>query len=69
MVFVWGFFLVAKIHFYKYRDYSRYVVISTKVVMGLLAIFTLLGMYFIYRFDGSSKMVQTVKQERTNEVY
>lgn len=69
MVFVWGFFLIAKIHFFKFREYSAYVFPATKIVMLILAIMTILWYYYIYNFSSSVKVTQTVEESVSNENY
>ncbi len=69
MVFIWGFFLVAKVHFFKYREYSRYVVPATRLMMLVLSVLTILGLYFIYKYTWTNVEVQSVQEQATNEVY
>lgn len=69
MAFVWWMFLVAKVHFFKFKEYSKYIYPATKVVMISLLILTLLGWIFIFNISSSNKTVKTVEEAATNDVY
>jgi drug/metabolite transporter (DMT)-like permease len=70
MVIVWGFFLVAKIHIFKFKEYSPLVPPMTKFLALLLIILTVLGYYFLYKMDGTTAPnTQTVSDTTTREIY
>lgn len=69
MVFLWGFFLIAKIHFFKFKEYSSYVFPITKIVMLLLVFFTILWYYLIYNYSSWVKTTQTIEESVSNENY
>ncbi|MCK9272140.1 hypothetical protein M0P65_01200 [Candidatus Gracilibacteria bacterium] len=71
MVIVWGFFLVAKIHFYKFRDYSLYIAPVTKFVTIFLLLLTIFGYYQIYQYSTSSgdNNTTTVQDSAIKEIY
>lgn len=69
MVALWGFFLIAKIHFFKFKEYSSYVFPITKTVMILLLFLTLLWYYLIFNISSWVKITQTVNEARSNENY
>ena len=69
MVLIWGAFMVAKIHFYKFRDYSKYVVPVTKVLSLVLLILTIVWYYQIYEYSELNMEVQTLKEATVTEVY
>jgi hypothetical protein len=48
LLFVWGFFLVAKIHTYKFKEYSPHIQPVTRVVGIALLILTLIGLYVVF---------------------
>ena len=49
MVIVWGFFLIAKLHVYKFKEYSHLIVPMTKLLAASLIVLTVLGYYFLYK--------------------
>jgi hypothetical protein len=70
MVIVWGFFLVAKVHFYKFREYSSYITWVTKFISLALVCLSVLWLYFVYKFSGwPQQSTSTVEQAKTMDVY
>lgn len=70
IVFVWGFFLIAKIHFFKFRNYWTYLVPATKFLMLALLILTILWWYFVYKLSyTSTKQTQTIEEAAVNDIY
>ncbi|MDD2487655.1 MAG: hypothetical protein PHS92_04785 [Candidatus Gracilibacteria bacterium] len=69
MILVWGFFIIAKINFYKFRDYSAYIVPSTKILTVILIILTFFGYYEVYRYSQTNEKTKTVQESAVNEVY
>lgn len=71
MVIVWGFFLVAKIHFYKFRDYSLYITPVTKFMTLFLLFLTVFWYYQIYKYtqDSWDNNTTTVQENAVNEIY
>lgn len=68
-LFVWGYFIIAKINFYKFKDYSHYIVPATKILAILLSILTLFWYYEIYKYSTQSSIVKTVQESAVNDVY
>jgi len=70
MIVIWGFFLVAKIHVYKFQDYSRVVPPVTKLLAVALILLTGLGYYYIIKMDSTSPAkTQTIEETNTREIY
>ncbi|MDD2565346.1 MAG: hypothetical protein PHZ26_00690 [Candidatus Gracilibacteria bacterium] len=69
MAFIWGMFLVAKVHFFKFKEYSKYIYPATKFVMLSLVILTILGGIFIFNISSNTKTIKTVEETATNDVY
>ena len=58
LLLVWGFYLVAKIHIYKFREYSTQVRPVTRFVGIFLLVITIIAFYVVFReFD--SKPIST----------
>lgn len=69
MAFIWWMFLVAKVHFFKFKEYSKYIYPATKFVMLSLVILTILGWIFIFNISSNTKTIKTVEETATNDVY
>ncbi|EKD66062.1 MAG: hypothetical protein ACD_49C00067G0048 [uncultured bacterium (gcode 4)] len=71
MAIVWGFFLVAKIHFYKFRDYSLYIAPVTKFMTIFLLLLTIFWYYQIYQYSTSSwdNNTTTIQDSAIKEIY
>lgn len=70
LVLIFGFFIVAKIHAYKFRDYSIHIEPVTKILAFLLVALALYGYYLIYTGGiPSSGPTQTVEQSSGTEIY
>ncbi|MDD4151640.1 MAG: hypothetical protein PHR68_03420 [Candidatus Gracilibacteria bacterium] len=63
LALIWGFFVVAKIHAYKFKDFSPNIEKVTKILAIVLFIISILGYIVVYNFKGS---FYTVKIEDTN---
>lgn len=46
ILFIWWFFFIAKIHFYKFKNYSKSIVPITKIVALLLFVLSILWYAF-----------------------
>lgn len=71
MVIVWGFFLVAKMHAYKFREYSHLVTPMTKLLAVFLIVLTGFGYYFLARMNNTASVekTQTIEESTTQEIY
>lgn len=58
LLLVWGFYLVAKIHIYKFREYSSQVRPVTRFVGIFLLVMTVIGFYVVFR-EFNSKPIST----------
>ncbi|MDQ1343283.1 MAG: hypothetical protein QG650_2 [Patescibacteria group bacterium] len=68
MAFVWGFFLVARMHVFKFREYSVHVEPATRFLALFLLVLTAVGYVAIYNLD-SPKKTETVAEQATKEEY
>lgn len=69
LVFIWGFFMVAKIHAYKFKNFSNYIEKVTWFLLIFL-IFLSISWYLIIIFlsDNSTNIDFTEKDFYFNEV-
>ncbi|MDD5197578.1 MAG: hypothetical protein PHN60_01820 [Candidatus Gracilibacteria bacterium] len=65
MVLIFGFFIVAKIHTYKFRHYSVHIEPVTKALAIVLLILALVGYYLIFSGDTGNAPIQTVETANT----
>lgn len=63
LALIWGFFVVAKIHAYKFKDFSPNIEKVTKILAIVLFIISILWYIVVYNFKWS---FYTVKIEDTN---
>ena len=54
IIVIWAFFIVAKIHSLKFKNYQPKIVWYTSIVTIILSIFTFLGYILIFFFAWSS---------------
>lgn len=70
MVLIFGFFIVAKIHVYKFRDYSLYIEPVTRVLAVILVVLALVGYYFIYSGSNTaSTSTKSIEETMSTEIY
>ena len=62
LVLIFGFFIVAKIHTYKFRHYSVHIEPVTKTLATVLLVLALIGYYLLFSGSSASAPVQTVEQ-------
>lgn len=55
---VWSFYLIAKIHIYKFREYSTHVRPVTRFVGIVLLIMTIVGFYVVFNEYGAVPAVK-----------
>ncbi len=58
---VWSFYLIAKIHIYKFREYSTHVRPVTRLVGIILLIMTIIGFYVVFSEYGVVPVVKDAK--------
>lgn len=68
MVLIFGFFIIAKIHIYKFRHYSVNIEPVTKVLATTLLILSLIGYYLLFSGNTTTPH-QTVEETSTTEIY
>jgi hypothetical protein len=70
LVLIFGFFIIAKIHAYKFRDYSIYIEPVTKILALVLVILAVYGYYLIYTENQpESGATKTVEETSGTEIY
>lgn len=68
MAFVWGFFLVARMHVFKFKEYSLHVEPATRFLAIFLLVMTIVGYVALFNLD-SPKKTQTVAEQSVEEEY
>lgn len=58
LALIWGFFIVAKIHTYKFKDFSQNIEKVTKLLLFALIFLSILGFFLIYNFNWSLYSVE-----------
>lgn len=58
LALIWGFFIVAKIHAYKFKDFSQNIEKVTKLLLFTLIFLSILGFFLIYNFNWSLYSVE-----------
>lgn len=58
LALIWGFFIVAKIHAYKFKDFSQNIEKVTKLLLFALIFLSILGFFLIYNFNWSLYSVE-----------
>lgn len=69
MSFVWWFFIIAKIHFFKFKNYSKYIYPVTKLLLFSLIFLTLIWFYFVSNIWSWTTNTETISETISNEVY
>ena len=69
MVLIFGFFIIAKIHIYKFRHYSVNIVPVTKFLAITLFIMAIVGYYLLFSGPLGTAPTKTVEQTVNTEIY
>lgn len=69
MSFVWWIFIIAKIHFFKFKNYSKYIYPVTKLLLFSLIFLTLIWFYFVSNIWSWTTNTETISETISNEVY
>lgn len=70
LLLVWSFYLIAKIHIYKFREYSTHVRPVTRFVGLVLLVMTVIGLYVVFReLRVVPEPKATVQQTSQTEIY
>ena len=69
MLFVWGFFMIAKLHVHKFRNYSVHLAGVLRFMTAFLLIVTILGYVLVFRMDAPIMKTESVSKKSVEEVY
>ena len=69
IVLIFGFFIVAKIHIFKFRYYNVNIEPVTKILAMVLLILALVGYYLLFSGNTNSTTTHTVQQTISTEIY
>lgn len=69
MVLIFGFFIIAKIHVYKFRHYNTIIEPVTKVLATALLILAIAGYYLLFSGNAVGTRTQTVQETVNTEIY
>lgn len=69
MLFVWGFFFVAKLHVHKFRDYSSHIGPVMRFMTFLLLVLTIAGYIVVFRMDAPVTKTESAAKKSVEEVY
>ena len=70
LAFIWGLFLVVRINFFKFRQYSAAIIPMTRILTLILLVGTILGYLLLAKyffFGGSSPDTQNFEHAATEE--
>jgi hypothetical protein len=62
---LWVMFLVARMHSYKFRNYSFHIVPVTKLLAAVLLVLTALGYYFVFTVERATPDFGSTLREST----
>lgn len=65
LAFIWWFFVIAKIHAYKFKNFSYNIEKMTNIIFILLLILSILWFILIFNFD--YKKISVVDKENINQ--
>lgn len=63
LALIWWFFMIAKIHAYKFKDFSPNIEKITKILALVLFVLSIIWAFFVYNFKWS---FYTVKVDESN---
>ncbi|MDD2907496.1 MAG: hypothetical protein PHH98_02540 [Candidatus Gracilibacteria bacterium] len=63
LVLIWGFFIVAKIHSYKFKNFSNYIVKVTNFLLIFLIVLSVLGYVIIIFMDNKSTDIKFLEKD------
>ena len=69
LALVWGFFVIAKFHAYKFAHFSSNISLVTNILMIFLAILSLLGFILIFFLDAPRTTVKLQDISNLEENY
>lgn len=65
LAILWGFFLIARHHTYKFKNYSTNIVPMTNLLFIFLVALSIFGFFLIFSLDGETR---TARVDTTQEV-
>ena len=68
LAFIWWFFIVAKIHAYKFKNFSYHIVKVTKVLLTFLIILSVLWYILIFAFSSNNVTVKDFWSDSIEEI-
>ncbi len=70
LVCVWWFFIIARVHVYKFKQYSTHIVSATKLVFVILLVLTVIWFAIIAReYMNAPTISKTIKETSAEETY
>ncbi|MDD2916905.1 MAG: hypothetical protein PHH70_03635 [Candidatus Gracilibacteria bacterium] len=69
IILIFGFFIIAKLHIYKFRHYSVHIEPVTKTLVTILMILALTGYYLLFSSSTIGTDTRTVEQTISTEIY
>jgi hypothetical protein len=70
LAIVWGFFLIARHHSYKFKHFSTNITPVTNILMIFLLILSVLGFIMIFSLGaGTTKTVEVDTKQKTTQNY
>jgi len=69
MVLIFGFFIIAKIHVYKFRHYNVVIEPVTRLLAMALLVLALAGYYLLFSGNPVGTRTQTVQETVNTEIY
>lgn len=69
LAILWGFFLVARHHSYKFKNFSKNVAPVTNILLIFLIILSVLGFVLLFNLDGASKTVKIDTNQKIQNNY
>ncbi|HRI36701.1 MAG TPA: hypothetical protein PK765_06690 [bacterium] len=63
---LWVMLFVARMHAYKFKNYSFHIEPVTKILMIALTMLTLLGYWFVFTIDSSESTIGQTLRETTS---
>jgi len=56
MIMIWGFFIIAKIHSLKFKNYQPKIIDLTRLATYTLSVLTIIGFILIFFFSGNGNI-------------
>jgi phosphatidylserine synthase len=69
IILIFSFFIVAKIHIYKFRHYNIKIEPVTKLLSIILLVLALIGYYLLFSNGTGNVSIRQVDEPTTTEIY